>query len=374
VRADQVRGERVEVDADDLVVVALRVRQDLVVGPQERRVLRGEVGDLLALGRLEVASHRLVVGEQRGGRADLGTHVADGALAGGGDGLGTGAEVLDDRARAALDREDLGDLEDHVLGRAPARQRPGELDADEPGHAQVPGHADHHVHGVRAADADGDHAETAGVGGVGVGPDHHPAGEGVVLEHDLVDDAAARLPEAHAVALPGGAQEVVDLTVGLVGELEVGVRADVRLDEVVTVDGRRDRDLVLAGEHELQDGHLRRRVLHGHAVGPVVGVVHAALEPTLGRVVEVGEQHLLREGQGTPVTLPGEGEPLLELLVGATDELDGGRGCGVAGLVGHRGLLNGLERQVASVEEPSRPRGVPGPPQRGSHGRSVPTP
>ena len=31
------------------------------------------------------------------------------------DGVGAGAEVLDDGAGAALDGEDLGDLEDHVL-------------------------------------------------------------------------------------------------------------------------------------------------------------------------------------------------------------------------------------------------------------------
>ena len=41
--------------------------------------------------------------------------------------------------------------------------------------------------------------EAAGVGRVAVGADHHPAREGVLLEHDLVDDAAARLPEADAV-------------------------------------------------------------------------------------------------------------------------------------------------------------------------------
>ena len=48
--------------------------------------------------------------------------------------------------------------------------------------------ARHHVDGVGAADADRDHAEPAGVRRVAVGADHHPAGERVLLEHDLVDD------------------------------------------------------------------------------------------------------------------------------------------------------------------------------------------
>ena len=210
-RPDQVRLELGEVDLDHAVVVALGVGVDLGVVAEVLRVVVGEVRELLPAGGLEVARHRRVVVEERAGGADLGAHVADRRLARGRDRLGAGAEVLDDRAGAALHREDARDLEDHVLRRRPAGQLTGELHADELRHAGVVRPARHHVDRVGAADADRDHAETAGVRRVAVGADHHPAGERVLLEHDLVDDPRARLPEADAVLRTHGAQELVDL-------------------------------------------------------------------------------------------------------------------------------------------------------------------
>ena len=79
----------------------------------------------------------------------------------------------------------------------------GQVHADQLRVLDLPRHADHHVHRVGAAHAAGDHAQAAAVGRVAVGADDQPAGEGVVLQHDLVDDPRARLPEAHAV--PGRA-------------------------------------------------------------------------------------------------------------------------------------------------------------------------
>ena len=90
-------------------------------------------------------------------------------------------------------------VEDDVLRRGPARERAGEPHADQLRDARVVRPARHHVDRVGAADADRDHAEPARVRRVRVGADHHAAGERVVLEHDLVDDPAARLPEADAV-------------------------------------------------------------------------------------------------------------------------------------------------------------------------------
>ena len=106
----------------DAVEEALGVVLDLGVDAEVLGVGVGEVGERLAPGRLQVRGRAGVVGEQRAGGADLGAHVADGGLAGGGDRLGAGAEVLDDRAGAALHGEDAGDLQDDVLGRRPARE------------------------------------------------------------------------------------------------------------------------------------------------------------------------------------------------------------------------------------------------------------
>jgi hypothetical protein len=115
--------------------------------------------------------------------------------------------------------------------------------------------------------------------------------------HHLVDDARAGLPEAHAVAGAGGAQEGVDLVVLQVRRVQIRVGALVGADQVVTVDGGGQGDLVAAGHHELQDGHLGRGVLHGDAVG---GQIEEALAPLKGLVLgvdHVGEQDLLAQGQ-----------------------------------------------------------------------------
>ena len=84
------------------------------------------------------------------------------------------------------------------------------------------------------------------------------------------------------------AQEVVDLGVDVERDFEVDVGADLGLDEVVAVHGRRHRDLGQAGGHELQQRHLRGGVLHGDAVGVEVGVAAAALELLAVRVVRGG--------------------------------------------------------------------------------------
>ena len=295
--ADDVRLQRAQVDLDHPVVVALRVGLDLGVGLQVLGDLLGQAGHIGPLGGPQIGRHARVEGEERGGGADLRAHVADGALAGGADGARAGAEVLDDGAGAALDGQDAGHLEDHVLGRGPAVELAGQLDADHGRPAQLPGHAHHHVDRVRAADADGHHAQPAGVGGVAVGADHHAAGEGVVLQHHLVDDARARLPEAHAVALARAQQEVVDLGVLVDRDGQVALDAELGADQVVGVDRAGHSRVVAAGQHELQDRHLRGGVLHGHAVRVEVHVALAAHRRRSRLAVHVGQQNLLGQRQ-----------------------------------------------------------------------------
>ena len=272
VRAVDQRLQLVEVDLDQLVV------ERTVVGSQIVGDLVGGVGDGLAPRRLQVHRHVVVVAEQAAGGADLGAHVADGGLAGGRDAVGAGSEVLDDRSGAALDGQHPGDLEDDVFRRRPAAERAGELDADHLRPADVEREAGHHVDGIGAADTDGNHAEPAGVGGVAVGADHHAAGERVVLEHDLVDDAAARPPEADAVLGADRSQEVVHLLVGVDGDAEVDAGADLGRDQVIAVHRAGHSRGGQAGGHELQQRHLRGGVLHGHAVGVEVVVRAAPLD------------------------------------------------------------------------------------------------
>ena len=75
------------------------------------------------------------------------------------------------------------------------------------------GQTRHHVAGVGPTHANGDHAEATRVGRMRIGADHQATGKGVVLDHHLVNDARAGLPEANAVFIRDGSQKVVDLPV-----------------------------------------------------------------------------------------------------------------------------------------------------------------
>ena len=112
-----------------------------------------------------------------------------------------------------------------------------------------------------------------------VGTDHHPPGEGVVLKNDLVNDTGSRLPEADPVLIADGGEEIVDLTVLVVGAGQVLIGTLFGQDKVVTVYGRGDGHLIATGHHELQQGHLGGSVLHGYAVGLEEDVVFAPAVP-----------------------------------------------------------------------------------------------
>src|SRR6266550_2854218 len=103
-----------------------------------------------------------------------------------------------------------------------------------------------------AAHADREHPEAAAVGRVGVGADHEPAGEGVVLEDDLVDDPGARLPEADPVFPRGRAEEVVDLLVLADRASQVVRAAALGTDQMVAVERGGDRHALAPRMHELQ--------------------------------------------------------------------------------------------------------------------------
>lgn len=151
------------------------------------------------------------------------THARSSRRTGAGDVVQTRAKVFDDGASAALDGEDAGELANDILGGAPLGELAGELDADDLGGLELPWEAGHDVDGIGATDAHGAGTQTAGVGGVGVGADDHDAGVGIVFEDDLVDDAAAGLPEADAILGAGGCQKVVHFLVGGQRVLEIGL-------------------------------------------------------------------------------------------------------------------------------------------------------
>ena len=194
------------------------------------------------------------------------------------------------RIWATLRMTSLGEVQPDSwpVRRTPTSERP----------PQAEGAAGHHVDRVGPAHADGDHAQAAGVGRVAVGADHHPAGEGVALEHDLVDDPRTRLPEADAVLGRDARQEVVDLPVGLLGREQVGDGAHLGQDEVVAVDGGGHAHPGQSGGGELEQGHLGGGVLHGHPVGLQLDVGLSPLEG--GDVGRRGRRPGARRGSSRP--------------------------------------------------------------------------
>ena len=109
------------------------------------------------------------------------------------------------------------------------------------------------------------------------------------------------------------------------GVAAVGLRRGGPLDEVIAVDGGGDQGLGQARGDELQHGHLRRGILHRHAVGAQPEVAHAALDVLGLGVVKVAVHHLLGVGQGAVET--------------AADHLWGGAGRGKAGSSGRWAAL-----------------------------------
>lgn len=165
-----------------------------------------------------------------------------------------------------------------------------------------------------------------------IGTQHHQPRQSIVLQHSLMNDARAWGPKVHAVLLRRRFQEVKNLLVRLNTGLKIVVRTLGPHDQMITVDASRDsRTLQVAG-HELQQGHLSRRILHVHTVRLEAQVSAAA---NVASIVGVVEQRLFNVVEMTVEDLLGEGEALLaqnatdfgvlveQLLVGRREGLGG---------------------------------------------------
>lgn len=120
-----------------------------------------------------------------------------------------------------------------------------------------------------------------------------------------MNDARARRPKVNPKSLSRALQEVKHLLVGTQPSRQVLVGALLAHNQVVAVYARGDGGSRQVARHELQQRHLRRRVLHVGAVGLQLQVgVPANVAPAVGvgqqvlfGLVEVRVEDLLGEGQ-----------------------------------------------------------------------------
>ena len=104
-----------QINFDDFVILSAWVSAQQHVG-----VFAGKRGDLFAARSTQVLAHAAIEWKDRGGGADLGAHVANGAHARARDGVDARTKVLDNGASAAFDRQNAGHFKDNILWRRPA--------------------------------------------------------------------------------------------------------------------------------------------------------------------------------------------------------------------------------------------------------------
>ena len=238
--------------------------------PRRRRRVRAELDPLVLAPLAGQEPAGLVVGgEDRGGPAELGDHVAHGGPAGDGQAGHPGPVNSKMRLRPPLT----------VYSRISHRIR--SLEATQGG-SSLQVHADHdrgrglervagHGQGdLEPAGADGDRPAGARGRGVRVGPEQGRAGAGEPLGVDLVADAVAGPRVVEAVA--GGA--------ALEEQVVVGV-AVVEAEHVVVdvLDGQVDPDPVQPQGLELHAGHRPGGVLEQRLVDPQGDLLPASSRP-----------------------------------------------------------------------------------------------
>jgi hypothetical protein len=267
-------------------------------------VLLHQRDETVLAGRPQIPGHVLVGGENRRRGAELGAHIGDRCLAGGADRACTGPDIFDDCVGGAGDGQLPGDIEDDVLGRGPPAHAGGEVNRNVLRVEYLPRQSGDDLDGVGAAHSDGTGAETAGVRRVRVGADDQLAGEGVLLQHHLVDDAGAGSPKAQTVFRRRGTQKVIDFLVLGEGLAQIRGALDPRLDQVVAMDRRRHRDLVPPGLHELKQPGLPQHILEDDAIGTDEQIALAGLQLLVFGIVEMAEQDLVGQRQRPPQPAP----------------------------------------------------------------------
>jgi len=91
---------------------------------------------------------------------------------------------------------------------------------------------------------------------------------------------------------------------------------------MVAMDGGGHGDALASGLHELQQGHLRRGVLHGDAVRSQIDPAAAARDVGARRIIEVSEEDLFRQRQVAAQPAAHQRETFGERCVEFADGID----------------------------------------------------
>ena len=154
-------------------------------------------------------------------------------------------------------------------------------------------------------------------------PDHHAARKSVVFQHDLMNDTGPGFPETEPVAVGHAFEKIVHLAVRIVGGRHIGSGPPVGLNQVVAVHRRRNGRTVAAGVHKLQQRHLRRGILHRHAIRTEIHVIDPSAERfRIRRIVQVRIEDFLRQRQRRSFHFPGLLHPGGERAVNFPNQLN----------------------------------------------------
>ena len=265
-----------------------------------------------AVGQLEIVDGLLVDVEQRGRRTVLGAHVGDGGAVADREAVRALAEELHVRTHHFFLAQELGQREGDVRRGDARLALAGEPDSHDIGQAHPRGAAQHHVLGLQATHADGDHAERIDVRRMAVGA-HAGIGKSDFPMSIILDVHDRRhLLQVDLVHDPVAGGDHVHVGEGLLGPLDEveSILVAAILDGAVLGERVGVEAAALHGQRMVHDKLHRHHGVHGGGIAPLLG----------DRVAQPGQIDQRRLAQDV-VADHAHGEPGEVDLAPALDEL-----------------------------------------------------
>ena len=119
----------------------------------------------------------------------------------------------------------------------------------------------------------------------------------MLLYIHLVDNACTRSPKARPVFGGDSFEEFVYFIIFVHGFFEIRVSCHTCLNQVITVNGGRNRHFVASGLHKLEHGGLPQYILENDTVGAYLKITLSSDHLLIFRIVQVGEQNFISKSQ-----------------------------------------------------------------------------